>query len=310
MSPIHFQPLYMPRVWGGRTLETLLGRQLPGPGPWGESWEVSDRPSEQSIVSTGRWAGSSLHDLWTLRREELFGDNLKSSRFPLLMKILDSRDDLSIQVHPPAKIAPLLGGSPKTEMWYIAQALPGSKLYVGLRKGITRGQIEEAIRNGSLENMIHSVEPQAGQSIFIPSGRLHAIGAGMLIYEIQQNSDTTYRVFDWNRVGLDGRPRDLHVRESLASIDFTDYEPVMDQPKGPNLATCRHFKVDFHQLPKGAAISNPDPDRFSIITVTSGKILDNSGTAYSAGDFLLLPRGPVKLEAANSTSLLQTTLPR
>ena len=299
----------MPRVWGGRTLETLLGRQLPGPGPWGESWEVSDRPSEQSVVSSGRWAGSSLHELWNFRREELFGDNLKSSRFPLLMKILDSKDDLSIQVHPPAQIAPLLGGSPKTEMWYIARALPGSKLYVGLREGITRGQFEEAIRSGSMENMIHSVEPRAGQSIFIPSGRLHAIGAGMLIYEIQQNSDTTYRVFDWNRVGLDGRPRDLHVRESLASIDFTDYEPAMDQPKGQNLATCQHFKVDFLELPPGATICNPDPDRFSIITVTSGEIQDKSGTVYSTGDFLLLPRGPVALDAVKSTSLLQTTLP-
>ena len=300
----------MPRVWGGRTLETLLDRQLPGPGPWGESWDVSDRPSEQSIVSTGEWAGNSLHDLWTLKREELFGDNLTNSRFPLLMKILDSRDDLSIQVHPPAQIAPLLGGSSKTEMWYIARALPGSKLYVGLRKGITRGKFEEAIRKGSVENMVHSLEPKAGQSIYIPAGRLHAIGAGMLIYEIQQNSDTTYRVFDWNRVGLDGKARDLHVRESLASIDFTDYEPEMDDPEGQNLAACPYFKVDLLELATGATICNPDPDRFSIITVTSGKLRDASGSTYSAGDFLLLPRGRLNLEAVNNTSILQTTLPR
>lgn len=299
----------MPRVWGGRKLETLLGRKLPGPGPWGESWEVSDRPAEQSVVSSGEWAGNSLHDLWTMRREEIFGGNLQSERFPLLMKILDSRDDLSIQVHPPSQVASLLGGSPKTEMWYIARALPGSKLYVGLKEGVTRGQFEKAIGSGSVETIVHSVEPRAGQSIFIPSGRLHAIGAGMLIYEIQQNSDTTYRVFDWNRVGLDGRARDLHVRESLASIDFTDYEPAMDQPEGQNLATCQHFKVDYMELQAGAEIGNPDPDRFSIITITRGKIRDNNGTIYSSGDFLLLPKGPVRVEAEKSTALLQTTLP-
>ena len=143
----------------------------------------------------------------------------------------------------------------------------------------------------------------------IPSEVRHAIGAGIVIYEIQQHAETTYRVFDWTRVGLDGRPRDLHVRESLASIDFTDYEPAMDQPKGQNLATCRHFKVDFLELPTGATICNPDPNRFSIITVISGEILDKSGTVYSTGDFLLLPRGSVALEAVKSTSLLQTTLP-
>ncbi|HCQ33540.1 MAG TPA: mannose-6-phosphate isomerase [Verrucomicrobiales bacterium] len=300
----------MPRVWGGRNLATVLQRQLPGPGPWGESWEVCDRLSEQSIVSSGEWAGCSLHDLWGRNREKIFGDNLKGDRFPLLIKILDAEADLSIQVHPPEQVASLLGGSPKTEMWYIARALPGSKLFVGLREGVTRAQFENAIRGGSVENMIHAVEPQAGQSIFIPSGRLHAIGSGLLIYEIQQNSDTTYRVFDWNRTGLDGKARDLHLRESLASIDFTDYEPGMDQPKGQNLATCSHFKVDCLGLPAESRVCNPDPDRFSIITLTSGRVRDTNGATYSPGDSLLLPRGASEVQIIEEATLLQTTLPR
>ena len=225
------------------------------------------------------------------------------------MKVLDAQDDLSIQVHPPAQVASLLGGEPKTEMWYIARALPGSKLYVGLRNGITRGQFEDAIKSGSVESLLHSVEPQAGQSIFIPSGRLHAIGSGMLIYEIQQNSDTTYRVFDWNRVGLDGRPRDLHLRESLASINFNDYEPGMDQPRGQNLATCPHFKVDYLKLPEGTEITNPDQNRFSIVTITSGSAQDVNGVTFSSGDFLLLPRGASEIRTTEKCSLLQTTLP-
>ncbi len=308
--PITFQPLYMPRVWGGRALETTYSRILPDSQPYGESWEISDRSCEQSVVIAGELAGTTLHDLWTEKREQIFGSSLEGERFPLLMKILDARDDLSIQVHPPASVASRLGGEPKTEMWYIAEALPDSRLYLGLRNGITREQFETSIREGSVDQSVHAVHPRAGQSIIIPSGRLHAIGAGVLIFEIQQNSDTTYRAFDWNRVGLNGKLRALHIAESLESIDFDDFEPEMNQPGDQSLATCRHFKVDHLNLPPGGAIGNPDPDRFSVVSIVTGKLCSRDKREYSAGDFLLLPRGADRLEAVTGTSLLQTTIPR
>jgi mannose-6-phosphate isomerase len=308
MEPIVFSPLYMTRVWGGRSLAENYHRPLPDQQPYGESWEISDRQDEQSLVLDGPLAGKSLHDLWTDQREVIFGENLTGDRFPLLIKILDARDDLSIQVHPPQEIAPSLGGEPKTEMWYIADCDPGAKLYIGLKNGATRESFEQSITEGTVEEQVHAVQPEPGDSIFIPSGRLHAIGAGFLIYEIQQNSDTTYRVFDWNRLGLDGKPRDLHVAESLASIDFTDFEPGMDTPSGDTLANCEYFIVDQLDLQPGDQITNKH-DRFSIITVVSGEITSAKGRLFQKGDFFIHPRAAEALTAISSAKVLQTFIP-
>ena len=311
MSPISFKPLYMERVWGGRELEAVFGRTLPdATTPFGEAWELVDRDPEQSVVTGGPFSGITLHELWTAHREEIFGPGLPDSeRFPILIKILDARDDLSIQVHPPVEKAHELGGEPKTEMWFIAEADPGAKLYVGLKKGVSRSDFEDAISNGTVEDCVHAIQPQAGESIFIPSGRLHAIGAGLLIHEIQQNSDTTYRVFDWNRLGLDGNPRTLHVPESLASIDFNDFEPEMDRPQGDLLAECAYFRTSRRALTAGESIGNPDPDRFSILGVVEGTLTSTDGTTFSKGEFFLLPRGAKDLNAKASTIVLQIELP-
>jgi mannose-6-phosphate isomerase len=242
---LQFTPLYQTRVWGGRRLETILGRTLPDAQPYGESWELVDRDREQSVVSDGPLAGTSLHDLWTRHRREVFGEDLMAStapRFPLLIKVLDCVDDLSIQVHPPAHLAPALGGEPKTEMWYVAHADAGAGIYAGLRSGVSRAHFERALDDGTVDACIPRLPVRAGDSLFVPSGRLHALGRGLLIYEIQQNSDTTYRVFDWNRAGLDGRPRELHVEQSLQCIDFSDIEPTLSHQDGV-LAECEHFRV-------------------------------------------------------------------
>jgi mannose-6-phosphate isomerase len=308
MEPISFQPIYMTRVWGGRTLETNYQRNLPDEQPYGESWELSDRKHEQSIVSSGVHKGKTLNELWTKNREEIFGANLNGDRFPLLIKILDARDDLSIQVHPPAEIAPSLGGDPKTEMWYIADRDPEAKLYIGFKNGVTHDEFADSLVDGSVEDMVHAVQPEIGESIFIPSGRLHAIGAGFLIYEIQQNSDTTYRVFDWNRVGLDGTPRDLHVEESMKSIDFDDFEPTMDKPQGENLAQCEYFQVDQKDLGKGVSFSSGD-QRFAVITVVSGLIRSSEGSQFKPGDFFLLPKGAFPISAETESKILVTTIP-
>lgn len=308
MEPLAFHPLYQTRIWGGRSLETIYQRELPDDQPYGESWEITDREDEQSLVKGGPHAGKSLHDLWSAHRDELFGENLLGERFPLLIKILDARDDLSIQVHPPAEVAPALGGEPKTEMWFIADCDPGAKLHLGLRRGTTRTAFEKALQEGTVADLVHSVEPTPQESIFIPSGRLHAIGAGFLIYEIQQNSDTTYRVFDWNRMGLDGKPRDLHLEESLASIDFEDFEPGMDAPEGQTLASCEHFIVERLEIPPDGPVTNPD-DRFSIITVISGQLTSAEGASFGKGDFFILPRGATALNSPEGATILQTRLP-
>ncbi|NJM39182.1 MAG: mannose-6-phosphate isomerase [Akkermansiaceae bacterium] len=301
----------MERIWGGRELHRVYGRTLPEPAlPYGESWEIVDREEAQSIVRDGQFAGKTLNELWTQNREEVFGSGFPNSkRFPILIKILDARDDLSIQVHPPATIAAQLGGEPKTEMWFIADCDPGAKLYVGLKSGVTRHDFETAITDGTVADCIHAITPKSGDSIFIESGRLHAIGAGFLIHEIQQNSDTTYRVFDWNRLGLDGKPRELHVAESLASIDFNDYEPSMDLPNGDTLASCEYFKTDRKKLITGESIGNPYPSKFSILSIIDGVLESPSGQTFGKGNFILLPVNSSALKAMEKTTVLQISLP-
>ena len=243
--PLVFEPLFMERVWGGRRLETMLGKRLEPGVRIGESWEIVDREDAQSVVHEGLLRGLTLHELWTNQRETIFGPGLADTpRFPLLFKILDAQDRLSVQVHPPAAVAGKLRGEPKTEMWFILDALLDSDLYAGLKRGVTRADFEAALHDGTVAEKIHSFPIKAGDAMFIPSGRIHAIGTGNLIVEVQQNSDTTYRVFDWNRLGLDGEPRTLHIRESLESIDFHDPEPKIAQPDGDVIVSCEFFQVE------------------------------------------------------------------
>jgi mannose-6-phosphate isomerase len=226
----------------------------------------------------------------------------------LLCKLLDARDRLSVQVHPPAAVAPRLKGEPKTEMWYFLGCDPGSRIYAGLATGTTRKSFEEELRAGAIEQCLHVLPTHEGDSIFIPSGRLHAIGEGNVIVEIQQNSDTTYRVFDWNRAGLDGQPRELHIEESLLSTDFHDFAPALSHVESGVLAECEHFRVEKKQLtdPKNL---HPDGD-FALVTVVSGRAMCGD-TMFGPGDFVLLPAsgaatvGPVD----SACTVLITTIP-
>lgn len=289
-APFRLQPLYMERVWGGRVLETAFRRTLPeGGGPIGESWEVVDRPGEQSVVADGPLAGLTLHDVWQQHRAAVFGEGLPGAeRFPLLVKVLDARDTLSIQVHPPAELAAQLNGEPKTEMWYIAKADPDAALYIGVKPGVDRAAFAEAINAGTVADVVHRLPVKDGDFIFVPSGRLHAIGAGLVIIEIQQNSDTTYRVFDWNRMGLDGKPRALHVEESLQCIDFTDTAPALGVANGSVLVDCPYFMVESVTLAEDASMKWGRQGEFSILTVVRGAITFE-GLPLRAGDFLVVP---------------------
>lgn len=284
-QPLKFAPIYQTRVWGGRSLESRFSRPLPDDGqPYGESWEISARDEADScVISEGDLCGTTLTELWQNHRE-LFGANAPASdRFPLLCKILDARDKLSIQVHPPADVAEELGGEPKTEMWFIAHAEPGAELYVGVAEDVTRDDFESALRAGDLEKCLHSIPVKMGDYIFIPSGRLHAIGAGLVIYEIQQNSDTTYRVYDWGRVGMNGQPRDLHIEASLKCIDFDDVAPGLDDPDGAVIAACEHFVVDLYSGVK--CLGEGD---FAILTAINDGVTCGEET-FSEGDFFIVP---------------------
>lgn len=312
-SFIRLQPIYQTRVWGGRALESRYGRTLPDPdSPYGESWEISARDEADCEVTGGPWDGSTLSQLWSdpESRTAIFGESAPSGdRFPLLCKILDARDKLSIQVHPPAEVASELGGEPKTEVWYIAHADDGAELYVGLKEGVTEDDFRAALENGTAEESVHAIPVTTGDHIFIPSGRLHAIGAGMVIYEIQQNSDTTYRVYDWNRVGMDGNPRDLHIEESLRCIDFSDTEPTMDSADGSLLCECEHFRLERHRISSGDNLQSVTGGRFAIITIVKGD--PDTDSDFSAGDFFIVPAGAdtSELVAAGDTEILLTTWP-
>src|SRR4051812_75155 len=224
LYPFLFHPIFKERIWGGRNLERLYKKNLPPIVPIGESWEISDRPGDESVIANGSLAGKSIRWLMDNSRKELLGcaKPAASNRFPLLIKILDAQEKLSLQVHPPAAKAAQLGGEPKTEMWYIADATAEADLFVGLKRGATRSEFEKRIQDGTVAECFHRIPVKKGDTMFLPSGRVHALGAGNVIFEIQQNSDTTYRVFDWNRIDAQGKARELHIEKSLASIDFND----------------------------------------------------------------------------------------
>jgi len=314
---LRLNPIYQTRVWGGRSLATQLKRKLPdAESPFGESWDISARSEADCVVNGGSLAGKTLTQVWKDRdlHDEIFGPSAPDQeRFPLLCKVLDAHDKLSIQVHPPTSVAKELGGEAKTEMWYIAHADPGALLYVGLKNGIGKEEFETSLKNGTLEDCVHAIEAKTGEHIFIPSGRLHAIGGGLLIYEIQQNSDSTYRVYDWNRLGMNGKPRDLHVEESLRCIDFDDIEPEMDKAEGNIITQCEHFQVEKHDLSEGESLDVVSDGRFAIVTVVKGELKSKSRVEFSEGDFFIVPHGPesTDLVAGDApTELLITTWPQ
>jgi mannose-6-phosphate isomerase len=320
LYPLTFYPIFKERIWGGRKLEQLYHKALPAGVPIGESWEISDRPGEASVIANGPLAGKDLRWLMENHARELLGAApSQSGKFPLLIKILDAQQKLSLQVHPPAHKAAQLGGEPKTEMWYLADAAPDAELFVGLKRGVTRAQFERELQAGSVADCFHRIKVQKGDALFLPSGRVHALGAGMVIFEIQQNSDTTYRVFDWNRVGLDGKPRALHIPQSLASIDFNDFEPALiqskfipvatpvplavelpdeEKPSGKSALRSRPlvcdplFKVDVLTTNLHASMSLLEDNKVKVIGVLEGKVKVSDGSTsveLKAGQFCLIP---------------------
>tara|TARA_Y100000814_G_scaffold272114_1_gene229351 strand:- start:1629 stop:2432 length:804 start_codon:yes stop_codon:yes gene_type:complete len=262
-----------------------------------------------SVIDKGDFAGKSLRELIEDRPEEIMGEGYDSSRpFPILVKWLDCSDRLSLQVHPPAEVAPALGGEPKTENWYIADCRPDASLIVGLKNGVTRDEFKRRLGEGTLEECVHRFPVSSGESILVESGRIHAIDAGNLILEIQQNSDTTYRVYDWGRVGLDGSPRQLHLEESLKCIDWNDFEPeaVCPGPGESLLADCREFrlrKVDLGVSSNPVAFKGGEP---RLVSVTAGSVQISGKTMANGATVLLPASSSFEVTASDEATILVT----
>ena len=308
-SPLTFEPIFLERIWGGRRLAKEFGKNLPPNICIGESWEIVDRPEAQSVVRDGPLRGKTLHDLWTQNRQAVFGDIRESERFPLLLKLLDAREKLSLQVHPPADVAKMLGGEPKTEFWYVAAADPEAELFVGLEQPLTRQQFKRALEKKTVEDCVHKIRVKAGDAMFLPAGRFHAVGAGNLLVEIQENSDTTYRVFDWNRSTDSGNPRQLHVDEALQAIDFNDAAPSLVEPKGELFVQDDLFEIQKWDLNASREIA--PSGQFAIVFCITGEVRCGN-VDLAPGEFFLVPASlddrqvkPIK----EQTSLLRVTIP-
>ena len=310
IAPLAFQPIFIERMWGGRRLEYEFHKKLPPQKRIGESWEIVDRPDAQSVVAGGPLCGKTLHEMWTQDREEIFGDVANTPRFPLLIKILDAQEKLSLQVHPPENVAKRLGSEPKSEFWYVAAADPDAELFLGFREPITRDSFVERLRAGTVIDHIHRIAVQSGDAVFLPAGRVHAVGAGSLLIEIQQNSDTTYRAFDWNRTDpATGTKRDLHVEQAIQCIDFDDVQPQLLQSDGDLLISDRLFEIRKWNLDEAREAA--PLGKFAIVCCLTGNV-SCCKASYTPGAIFLVPAHleDRKLKPlAPDTNLLRVTIP-
>ena len=295
MYPLKFKPIYKRRIWGGQKLKEVFGKDLPAGDKIGESWELADLPDDKSVIVNGEFAGQRLREVIEKYPKEITGDKNFVLPFPLLIKLLDAQDILSVQVHPDRQTCERMGkGDPKTECWYIIGAEPGAVIYKGLKEGVTKGQFAEAIEKGTVAELLEKVEVSVGECHFLPAGTMHSIGGGLLIAEIQMPSDTTYRVFDWNRVDASGKGRQLHIEEALESIHFDPSGDNLSVATVGRLADSEYFKIDKgHQAKDCEVLFSPGEMKVLIILTGCGDIVDKNGNSveYKAGETLLVPGG-------------------
>jgi mannose-6-phosphate isomerase len=320
LPPLRFNPILREYLWGGRRLGSELGKPI-GNGPhYAESWEIVDHGADQSTVAVGPLAGTTLHGLVIRDVQAIFGRHQSRTQFPLLFKFLDCQQTLSVQVHPndqqAARLSPPDLG--KTEAWVVLAADPGSKIYAGLKPGVDRKMLEHELAHGNCEVCLHEFEPHVGDCVLIEAGTVHALGAGLLIAEIQQASDTTYRLFDWNRVDSNGKPRTLHIREGLDTIDFArgPVNPVEPSPTDQlhieRLVRCDKFVLDRWRI--DAPQKLPEDIRFHILSVIGGNasIDSEAGTCnLCRGDTILVPASIRKAEISprGAAEILDMYLP-
>lgn len=313
LYPMHFRLDGMTQsyVWGGSKLQALVPGHDPA-RPLAEIWVVSDRPEDDRIsrVANGALAGTSLHDLIERYGGDLLGDaKAVDGKFPLLVKLLDAKQSLSLQVHPPQGVAAELGGSPKTECWLLLDGTdPGATVTAGFATPTTKDGLAAAAADGSIESLVSTRPVKAGEAFFIPVGRLHGIGAGCLILEIQENSNTTYRMYDWQRVDpATKQPRELHIQEALRAVDLADVAPQPAVPipigaHGERLVSCPQFVLERWRLATNEVAHQPDRS-FDLIVCLTGSLVLTTKT----GQYPLAPLAPVLVPACTQTYSLHGT---
>jgi mannose-6-phosphate isomerase len=325
LYPLQFRPRFVEKMWGGRKLETLLGKALPKGKPIGESWELFDFPPGvvgsagdwvSSEVANGSLAGRTLHWMVEHHREELLGPVALSGehgQFPILIKFLDAREDLSVQVHPDRAYA---GAHPhahlKSEAWYVLRRHPGSRLLNGLKPGVTQDSFRAALDQGTVDQLIESIPANEGDCVYLPSGTVHALGAGLLVAEVQTPSDTTFRVFDFNRIDpTTGKKRALHVEQALQCIDFSPAAAdAQAPPSDPRLVTSPYFHLERKNIdPNGEQIL--DRAGPSVLIVVEGQIELPGSITLGLGEVALVPaslREP-RVRTNSGCILLEVTFP-
>jgi mannose-6-phosphate isomerase len=320
LYPIRFKPLLQRYLWGGRRLGELLRKPVGAEPVCAESWELCDRGADQSIIAHGPLKGTSLHALVTERAAELLGMHAGLQRFPLLFKFLDAASPLSVQVHPNDAAAALLSPPDlgKTEAWVVLAAAPGAVIYAGLARGFDSAAAAREARRGTLELCLHQVEARAGDCLFLPAGAVHALGAGFLIAELQQSSDATFRLWDWNRLGPDGQPRPLHLEQGLAAIDdrlgpleCIAPRPLAD-PGRERLVECDKFVWDRWTLTNATSLGGDGRAHFLAVVEGSAVVAgDACPEPLRPGDTILLPAvcGPTAVVPAPHAILLDAYLP-
>ena len=271
MYPLFFAPVYKDYFWGGDRILKEFNRKNP-PGIYAESWELSDRNEGMSVITNGLFQGKSLHDLIQSYSKELLGEQQPSDRFPLLLKLIDAHDNLSIQVHPDDNQAKTSNGEAKTEAWFILDATEDAVVYAGFNDHYSQQEIDQKLPTRDILAMMQTIPVEKGDVIFVPGGRLHAIGKGCLVLEIQQNSNTTYRVYDWDRMNIEGNPRPLHLKQAKQVIHYADTNDPRQIPKllkeTPHykqwsLLSASHFEIEKWII--RSSIDWPKRDKFDIL---------------------------------------------
>lgn len=320
MYPLKFKPILKQTIWGGDRIIPFKGLKEDLKNV-GESWELSGVPDNESIVANGEFAGKSLREMINLFREELVGESVYkrfSTKFPLLIKFIDAREDLSIQVHPNDELAQKRHNSlGKTEMWYVMDATPGAKLRSGFAKEVTPKEYKDSVANSTITDLLAEYEIHPGDVFFLPAGRVHSIGAGAFIAEIQETSDITYRIFDFNRKDANGNTRELHTELAKDAIDYevlddyrTQYEPVQNEPV--ELVNCPYFTTSVYDMTESITCDYTELDSFVVLICMEGacKVTDNEGnvTEFKAGETILLAATTqeVTIEPEEHTRILET----
>ena len=310
LYPLRFRPIYKERIWGGSGLRDELGRELPS-AKIGESWEISCREDSISQVAAGPLQGKSLAELSSVYGAELLGKTIvQGNRFPLLLKILDAREILSVQVHPDDDYARVHEGSVgKTEVWYILKAQPGAKIIYGIRPEITQKDFMNALKQGQLAACLNEVAVRPGEIYPIPAGLVHALGKGIMVVELQQNSDLTYRLYDWQRVDGQGQARPLHVEKALQVMEFGRRlpPPLYTEKAGSDFGLENEHFTLYYQRVAGERIMTQSPATFGVLTVVAGSgEIRHQGTVYALqyGDSLLLPAGLGRYSLCGNLQLL------